>query len=320
VSATVALAYRPPYDFDAVLAHLAARAVEGVERVDGATWRRGPVAVTHDPAAARLIVELDATDAQARDALLGRVRRLFDLDADPIAIGAHLARDPLLAPLVAARPGLRVPGGWDGFEIAVRAILGQQISVAAARRLLGRLVALCGTAPELPDAAAVARADLSSLGVPGARRRALHDVAAAALAEPTLFEARPTIEETVARLRALRGVGEWTAQYIALRGARHPDAFPASDLGLLRGAAAPDGTRPTAAALLRRAEAWRPWRAYAAQHLWTADATRGPAIIARDGEADPDRRRGGAVRAREERGPRRTGRGRAGDPPRGRRR
>lgn len=254
-----------------MLAFLAARAVEGVERVEGGRYTRtlspGWIEVAHLPEDSCLVVTGSDPEAAAP-----RVRALFDLDADVAAIGAHLAGDPLLAPLLAARPGLRVPGGWDGFEVAMRAVLGQQVSVAAARRLLGSLVGLCGGAG-FPTAGQVHAADLSALGMPGARRATLKAVAAAALDDPLLFTRKETVEETVARLRAIPGVGEWTAQYIALRAAREPDAFPASDLGLLRGAAGP-GPRPTPAQLLVRAERWRPHRAYAAQHLWTEDAAR----------------------------------------------
>jgi len=165
-------------------------------------------------------------------------------------------------------------------------MLGQQVTVEAGRRLAGQLVAACGPAlpagqaGELgvtrvfPSAAQVAAADLSVLGMPAARRATLHALAHAALAEPRLFEPLATIEDTVARLCAIRGVGDWTAHYIALRAAREPDAFPSSDIGLLRGAADRKGVRPSATELAARAERWRPWRAYAAQHLWFADAGR----------------------------------------------
>ena len=214
----------------------------------------------------------------------GQICDVFDLGADVAAIGAHLAQDPLLAPLIAERPGLRAPGGWDGFELAVRAVLGQQITVEAARRLASRLTQICGTTfapgqgsrPALrrafPLPAQVANADLSTLGMPVARKAALLALAEAALRDPSLFHPRGTVEETVARLRAIRGIGEWTAQYIALRAVRETDAFPASDIGLLRGAAIRVGARPSPAVLQDRAETWRPWRAYAAQHLWAADA------------------------------------------------
>jgi AraC family transcriptional regulator of adaptative response / DNA-3-methyladenine glycosylase II len=198
-----------------------------------------------------------------------------------LAIGAHLAQDALLAPLVAARPGLRVPGAFGGFELGVRAVLGQQVSVAAGRQLGERLVRLCGTpvllGPALtrvfPTAKQVINADLSQLGTPRARAQALLSLAQAALADPLLFAPGTTLEHTVARLCAVRGIGTWTAHYIALRAAREPDAFPASDRGLLRGMAQCQGQDVDAGALERHAERWRPWRAYAAQHLWAADAT-----------------------------------------------
>jgi AraC family transcriptional regulator of adaptative response / DNA-3-methyladenine glycosylase II len=211
------------------------------------------------------------------------VRRLFDLGADIETIDDHLSIDPLLAPLVAQRPGLRAPGGWDGFEIAVRAVLGQQISVVAARRLAGQLVSLHGrTVPKsfrihrdlshaFPKAKRLASARSLGLGMPVARLRALKAVAEAAVADPNLFRPFGSVEETVTRLRTIRGIGEWTAQYIALRAIREMDAFPATDIGLLRGIASVDGEETTAADLLTRAESWRPWRAYAAQHLWAAD-------------------------------------------------
>jgi AraC family transcriptional regulator of adaptative response / DNA-3-methyladenine glycosylase II len=293
-AATIELPYLPPYDWPAILSHLGARAIEGVELVVGCAYRRtveedgatGTVEVVDRAAHRCLAVTIRFPAARAVPRIVGRVRRVFDLDADVTAIGAHLANDPLLAPLVARRPGLRVPGGWDGFELAVRAVLGQQITVQAARGLARQLVRLCGTrlrndvsadpvlALGFPGAEEVARADLSAIGMPASRRATLRAVAEAALADPRLFERRATIEETVARLRAIRGIGDWTAHYIALRASRDPDAFPASDIGLLRGATEAGARRVTAAELLARAESWRPWRAYAAQHLWSADAGR----------------------------------------------
>jgi AraC family transcriptional regulator of adaptative response / DNA-3-methyladenine glycosylase II len=297
IGVTVRLRYRPPYDWPAMLGFLRARAIEGVERVDGERYVRsvaeagavGTVEVAHLPERDSLAVTIRFPCVRALPAIIARVRRVFDLGADVAAITAHLARDRMLAPLVARRPGLRVPGGWDGFELAVRAVLGQQITVEAARRLAGQLVALCGALPAgsggaagpeiarvFPDPARLVAADLSALGMPGARRATLIALAEAVLAEPRLFEPLATIDDTVARLRAIRGVGDWTAHYIALRAAREPDAFPASDIGLLRGAAGRGGVRPTPAELAARSERWRPWRAYAAQHLWAADAAPNP--------------------------------------------
>lgn len=276
------LAYRPPYDWQQVIGFLAARAMAGVETVQGGTyartWRDGEQAgcVRVTPGDGGLDVAID--DA-APPSVLDRVRLVFDLDRDPAALTRHFAGDPLLRAAIARRPGLRVPGGWDGFELAVRAVLGQQVSVVAARGLAGRLVALCGVRhpePEtglthlFPTPAEMLATDLDGLGMPRSRRATLRAVAAAAVADPDLFIPAPTPDASLARLRAVPGIGDWTAQYIALRALRDADAFPASDVGLLRAAAA-DGVRPAAAALLARAEAWRPHRAYAAQHLWAAD-------------------------------------------------
>ena len=190
---------------------------------------------------------------------------------------------------MAARPGLRAPGAWDGFELAVRAVLGQQISVAAATALAGRIArehgqplpeALREAAPGLshvfPAARRLARADLSGLPMPRARSAALETLARAAAEDPALFEPRGDLDSAVRRLKALPGIGEWTAQYIAMRQLREPDAFPGGDVGLLRAMAGPDGRRPSPAALLARAEAWRPWRAYAALHLWTGEIVPDP--------------------------------------------
>jgi AraC family transcriptional regulator of adaptative response / DNA-3-methyladenine glycosylase II len=215
----------------------------------------------------------------ALPAIIARLRRVFDLAADPLAIAEHLAHDPMLAALVKARPGLRVPGAWDGFELAIRAVLGQQITVSAARRLAGKLVAARGKAiarPEdgltrvFPRPASMAKVDLGSLGMPRSRAATLSAVAAAAIADPHLFDATADLDDAVRRLRSIRGVGEWTAQYIALRQLREPDAFPAADVGLLRAILDHDGREHSSAELLDRAEAWRPWRAYAAQHLWAS--------------------------------------------------
>lgn len=287
---TLRLRYRAPYDWDSMLEHLAPRAIPGVEVVENGVYYRtvqigtftGSIEVNHMPQRQSLGVTIRFPNLQSLPAIVARVRRLFDIGADIETIDEHLSRDPLLAPLVAKRPGLRAPGGWDGFELAVRAVLGQQISVAAARRLLGQLVALHGqpvtndslTHPALshvfPVAEQLAIAPSIGLAIPGARQASLQDLAKAASTDANLFRPFGTIEQAIARLREIRGVGEWTAQYIALRALRETDAFPASDLGLLRGAALVDGARSTSANLLTRSESWRPWRAYAAQHLWAA--------------------------------------------------
>ncbi len=289
-ASSIRLPYRAPYDWSAMLAFLAARAIPGVEVVkDGRYHRalaigedRGVVTVERGEGS-YLKVTLRFPKVRAWPAVLTRVRRVFDLAADPMVIEAHLSEDPDLAPLVAARPGLRAPGAWDGFELAVRAVLGQQITVVAARNLAGKLTAAHGEplADEaanrlgithfFPQAQRLAAMDVATLPMPRARGQALANLAAAAAADPDLFGPKRSLEEAVSTLRALPGIGEWTAQYIAMRALREPDAFPSADIGLMRALETPDGVRPTPAELLARAERWRPWRAYAASHLWAAD-------------------------------------------------
>lgn len=286
---SVRLAYRPPYDWDAMLAFLAARAIPGVEIVADNVYRRtisigdaGGVISVAPVARNRVDVSVRFPDMSALPQIIARVRRVFDLAADPDTIGAHLSLDPKLAPLVTTRPGLRVPGAWDGFELAVRAIFGQQITVPAATKLLGRLVEAHGTllpaatadaeglSHLFPSAARLAGADVAALGMPKARATAVTSLARAIAADPTIFSRGASLEEAIAKLRSLPGIGEWTAQYIAMRELREPDAFPAADIGLLRAMATADGKRPSPAELLARAMRWQPWRAYAALHLWAA--------------------------------------------------
>ncbi|WP_231733134.1 MULTISPECIES: AlkA N-terminal domain-containing protein [unclassified Phenylobacterium] len=286
----VRLPYKPPYDWDAIIRFLADRAIPGVERVEPRRYARtlaidgacGVVIVTPRSDGA-LQAEVRFPKLKSLPAVIARVRRVFDLSADPTLIGAHLSQDPALAPLVAARPGLRAPGAWDGFELAVRAILGQQITVSAARGLAAKLVAAYGEPIDDPAAADLGLTcvfpspgrlvgqDIAALGMPKARGAALEALARTVAADPAIFTPRADLESAIAALKALPGVGEWTAQYIALRELREPDAFPQADIGLMRAMADEAGLRPTADQLLARSEAWRPWRAYAAQHLWAAD-------------------------------------------------
>ena len=278
------LEYRPPYDWVAMLGFLAARAVAGMETVVEGVYSRsiglngvhGTVSVWLGTVDA-LEAELDFPDPAAVPEIVIRLRRMFDLDADLTLIQGHLANDPLLARLIAERAGLRIPGAWDGLELAFRAVLGQQITVAAAIRLAGKLVAqhgapLASTVPGLtrvfPEADVLAAADLAALGMPKSRGRTLSGVAQALLDDPWLFE--PDREGGVARLLELHGIGEWTAQYVALRQLRDLDGFPHGDVGLLRALQVLEGVRPTARDLSLRAEAWRPYRGYAAQLLWTS--------------------------------------------------
>ncbi|MBI3905952.1 MAG: DNA-3-methyladenine glycosylase 2 family protein [Pseudomonas fluorescens] len=278
------LAYQPPYDWPALLGFLSARAIVGLETVvEGVYSRSIDLHGVHgtfsiQPAASdALELSLDFPDAAAVPEIVARVRRMFDLDADLSAIHRHLTVDPLMARLITERPGLRVPGAWDGLELAIRAVLGQQITVVAAIRLAGKLVAQYGTPlssalPGLthvfPQASVLADADLAALGMPKSRGRTLSGVAQALLDDPRLFE--PGREGGVARLLALHGIGDWTAQYIALRQLREMDGFPNGDVGLINALAALEGGPVTAKQLLLRAEGWRPYRGYAAQVLWTS--------------------------------------------------
>jgi AraC family transcriptional regulator of adaptative response / DNA-3-methyladenine glycosylase II len=279
------LAYVPPYDWDGMLEFLAARAIPGVESVSERGYAR-TVAIAGvqgvlevKPSAGNTVtVGVAFPRMSALPSLLAGVRRVFDLGADPLAIARHLRRDDALAAHVRARPGLRVPGAWDGFELAVRAVLGQQITVRAATTLAGRLVARHGTpltvASEplthvFPSPAQLAQADLSWLPMPAARSRCLSALARAFVDDPQLLLGHTSLQDAVTRLCTLPGIGEWTAHYIAMRALGEPDAFPAADVALQR-ALASDGVRPSAQQLLARAEAWRPWRAYAALHLWSS--------------------------------------------------
>jgi AraC family transcriptional regulator, regulatory protein of adaptative response / DNA-3-methyladenine glycosylase II len=284
---TILVRYRPPYDWPGMLAFLEARAIPALEVVERGEYRRAiEIDGSHGIVSVRphqgnaLRAEVRFPKISKLPAIIARLRRVFDLGADPQAIAAQLAQDPVLAPRVLARPGLRVPGAWDGFELAVRAVLGQQITVSGARALAGRLVArhgdpldprfaTAGLTHVFPRPARLARADLAALGMPKARAAALSALAGAIESNPGLLAISGSLEAAIARLRQLPGIGEWTAQYIAMRVLREPDAFPAADIGLLRAMADRRGRRPTPEVLLARAERWRPWRAYAAQYLWT---------------------------------------------------
>ena len=282
---TLRLGYRPPYDFAAMLDFLRGRALPGVESVDDHGYARviGPAAtpgwlrVSAWPDEHALKLELHGVAPTRLLDIVNRLRRMFDLDADPHAIAAALSHDARLRPLLKKRPGLRLPSGWDGFEIAMRAIIGQQVSVAAARTFTARLAQEFGEAlpaafaPGLqhlfPTPEALAEADLTRIGLTRTRAETVRTVARAVLDGRVDFRSERTLEEFVARWVALPGIGPWTAHYIAMRALGHPDAFPADDL-VLQKAVPTDGSRMTAKALTARAEAWRPWRAYAVIQLW----------------------------------------------------
>jgi AraC family transcriptional regulator of adaptative response / DNA-3-methyladenine glycosylase II len=291
---TLALAYGGDYDWPVMSTWLGARAIGGVEVIaaDGRYIRSishggevGTISVAFVPGASHLQATIRFPNVAALLAIVDRIKRIFDLDADLATICEHLAADERLAPLVAHRPGLRVPGAWDGYELAVRAILGQQISIDAASSLASRLVRRFGEplAAELrvpgvdlvfPRPERLAEADIASLGMPGARAEAIRTVARAAAEDPQFFSPSHDLAGSIERLRRLRGVGEWTAHYIAMRALREPDAFPAADIGLMRAIAGDGGLRPSARELEALSQAWRPWRAYAALHLWAGDAER----------------------------------------------
>jgi len=281
------LAYRPPLDWAGLLDFLRPRAIPGVEQVEADVYRRsvrtpagvGAIEVRPGDDGRHLLLRAPVSLGRAAGRLSACARRLFDLDADPEPIAAHLRRDPELRKRLRRRPGLRVPGAWDGFELAVRAILGQQVSVAGATTLAGRLVERYGEPLPGAGSAAVSRlfpepgvladADVAPLGLPRTRARAIEGLArAVACGELDLSPTEDT-EATRSRLLALAGVGPWTAEYVALRALGEPDAFPASDLGLRRALADGSGEAPSEAALASRAEAWRPWRSYAALALWS---------------------------------------------------
>jgi AraC family transcriptional regulator, regulatory protein of adaptative response / DNA-3-methyladenine glycosylase II len=281
------LPVRGAFDARFAIAYLAARAIPGVERVESGTYRRtlalphGPAVVDLDARASQVRLRLLAGDSRDREVAIERCGRLLGLDADPAEARAALAGDPLVGPLVAARPGLRVPGAVDGCELAVRAVVNQQVSLAAARTVLGRLAEAYGRAlPHgrerlFPSAERLAALDPDALPLPAQRARALVGVCSAT-ADGRL-DLRPGADPAEARavLLTMPGVGDWTASYIAMRALGDPDAFPPTDLGVRRALAAlgqPTDRRSVEAL----GEHWRPWRAYATLHLWASAISRPP--------------------------------------------
>lgn len=281
---TLRLPARAPFDPAPLLAFLGARAVPGIECVDGGAYRRafalagGAGVLEARPDATGVTLAVTTTSPGALVPVAARVARVFDLDADVRAIAAHLRRDPALRRIVPA-DGVRVPGAWDPFEHAVRALLGQQVTVAGACTLAGRVVARLGEplpaslaggalTHTFPTPERLAEGSLDQLGITGARVRAIRELARAVASGALDLGAATTLDETIARLCALPGFGDWTAQYVALRGLGEPDAFPAGDLGVKK-ALARGGVPATERDALARAERWRPWRGYAVIALWT---------------------------------------------------
>ena len=276
-SLTFELSYRPPYDWSAIQQFLAARAIGGVEEVEAGAYRRivslkhhtGWIQVTPSEKKSTLQVIVSASLVRTLPPVLARVKHLFDLSCNPREIGE------VLGPLAAANIGLRVPGAFDGFEIAVRAVLGQQISVAGARTLAGRFVTAFGTPVETPfealthafpssaRIATLATGDIASLGIIATRSNSIIELAKAVDTGKLRLTPGVDVPQTIEILKAIPGIGEWTAQYIAMRALAWPDAFPHSDLVVMKVL----GTKKPKEALVA-GEAWRPWRAYATMHLW----------------------------------------------------
>ena len=288
------LFYRPPYDHRSILNFLKARAVPGMESVAANAYRRsikvgsasGILEVLFVPEKNFLRLTVPDEFSPSLIQIVEKVRRIFDLRADPATIGAVLNKDALLAGLAEKRPGLRVPGTWDEFEIAVRAILGQQVSIKAARTLCGRLVSRLGEPLSngenrgtsdirylFPTPEILAEADLSGLGLVRTRAAAINRLAAAVCEGELSLKTASALEEAVDALSALPGIGPWTSQYIAMRALGETDAFPAGDLGLLQAIKKIKGAAVTEKQLEKWAESWRPWRAYAAMYLWNSLAS-----------------------------------------------
>lgn len=275
------LRFRPPYDWNGMLAFLAARAIPGVEAIDSQGYRRsisvngcdGYFEVSLSKAQDELAVRVQIADPHSLYRIIERIRKMFDLNADWASIAQVLEADPELAGRIREQPGLRVPGCWDGFELATRAILGQQITVKGATTLAGRIARTLGksiaNAKDLthlfPTPETLADARLTDLGLTQRRAETIRIFARAVCDGKISFERLIDTDAFLAQLREIPGIGDWTAQYVAMRALGEPDALPTADLGLLRALGV-----STARGLERRAEAWRPWRSYATVYLWSA--------------------------------------------------
>jgi len=253
------LNYRPPYNWDAFIAFIGPRVIAGLEEVSEFVYRRGEVVVRHNPAGNCLVASIGPSSARNLRRITERIRFFFDLRANTQEIAAQLGKSPILKPLVRRCAGLRLPGCWDPFEMAVRAILGQQITVKGASTLAGRLAARFGGV----QAEVLADADLGLIGLTKARAESIRAFSRAVADGRIRFDAGVSSAEFMEQLCELPGIGAWTANYIAMRCLGDPDAFPASDHGLLRASGISSPRR-----LEEAAEAWRPWRSYAVMYLW----------------------------------------------------
>lgn len=277
------LSYREPFDFSSILSFLAVRAIPDVETVTDSAYSRtiivGGVAsrltVKKHAVEAALLVAIETDDAKLLFQIMTRVKNLFDLDADPAEVTSVLERDPDIQKLVLQSPGQRVPGCWSPFEIAVRAIVGQQVSVKGATTVMGRIAAQYGQQTEFglcfPEPQALADLDITTLSMPQKRAQAIKDLSHRVAEGHIRFDPDVATETLVEQLTSIKGIGPWTAQYIAMRALNDPDAFLDGDLVLLKVARSYLGVE-TRQGLLDRAERWRPWRAYAGMHLWRASA------------------------------------------------
>jgi AraC family transcriptional regulator, regulatory protein of adaptative response / DNA-3-methyladenine glycosylase II len=281
-SLSVQLEFRPPLAWKSLLAYLRLRAIPGVELADDTHYRRtvaigaakGWIAVSMHPSGTALNLEMSPSLTPVIGAVIGRVKQLFDLGAAPDSVRAVLRQDEILAATVRRLPGLRVAGAFDGFELAVRTVLGQQISVKGASTIAGRWARAFGEAiatpypsldrlsPSADRMSAVAADEIAALGMVGARARSLVGLAQAVSQRKVVLAFASNVEEQIEGLMSLPGIGHWTANYIAMRALHWPDAFPTGDLVLMRAA------KSNQKQLQRRSEAWRPWRAYAAHYLW----------------------------------------------------
>jgi AraC family transcriptional regulator of adaptative response / DNA-3-methyladenine glycosylase II len=288
-SLTVRLPYRSPFDWRNMLGFFAGRATPGVENVTGQVYRRtlcangdhSVVEIQPDSRPGYLSLTLRSVNTDALFETVQAAREVFDLDAPVAEIGATLGKDKSLRKLLKAHPGIRVPGAWDGFELTVRAILGQQVSVKAATTLAGRIAERYGEPLRLecdhhdsgltrifPTPERLSRARFNNVGIVGSRAETIRRVAKAVLSGDVRFDAAQDPEDFCVALKSIRGIGDWTAQYVAMRVLKNPDAFPASDLGLIKAVRYPDRVTPKELETL--AEEWRPWRAYAALLLWSS--------------------------------------------------